>query len=136
MTLTLNQLKAFVSVAQSLSMTKTSRHMYVTQSAISHQIKKLENEFSQTFIHGNGRGVELTADGANFLPLAEFVLSAITEMYRKHGAKTQSSSAEALTIDGNLGPTSRLIRSLMTRFQEDHPRMRADELRRRRLRGR
>ena len=90
MALTLEQLRCFVAVAQSLSTTTTSRNKYVTQSAISHQIKNLEREFGQTFIKSTGRGIALTEKGAQFWRDAETVLSGVDEMYRKYGGKTHS----------------------------------------------
>jgi DNA-binding transcriptional LysR family regulator len=94
MALTLDQLRRFVAVAESLSVTETSRHMYVTQSAISHQIKNLEREFGQTFIKGNGRGVVLTEKGAEFWRDAERVLSGIDDLYRKYRKTAQSSTVD------------------------------------------
>ena len=48
--ITLHQLKLFVSVAKNLNMTETSREFHVSQSAVSHQIKKLERELGKTLV--------------------------------------------------------------------------------------
>jgi len=89
MTITPHQLKLFVAVAKNLNMTRTSREIHVTESAISHQLKQLQREIERTLIRSNGRGIELTTDGVNFLRKAEVVLGNVDELYRKNDAKTR-----------------------------------------------
>ncbi len=81
--ITLHQLKLFVSVAKGLSMTQTSREFHVTQSAVSHQIKRLEREFGKTFLQRNRRAMNLTDAGSAFLRESEVILSRVADLYRK-----------------------------------------------------
>lgn len=81
--ITLHQLKLFVSVAKGLSMTQTSREFHVSQSAVSHQIKKLEREFGKTFLQRNRRAMHLTEAGSAFLRDSEAILSRVADLYRK-----------------------------------------------------
>jgi DNA-binding transcriptional LysR family regulator len=79
---TLHQLKLFVSVAKSLNMTATSHEFHVSQSAVSHQIKKLERELGKTLLRRNNRPVALTAAGLALLRECEFILSKIDDLFR------------------------------------------------------
>ena len=89
MALTLHQLELFKAVAKQLNVTRTSREKRVDQSAISHQIKRLEREFGQAFVRSHGRGIALTEKGTGFSQDIEPILSAVADLYRKYGKKTR-----------------------------------------------
>ena len=58
----LNQIRAFEAAARHQSFLKAGEELHVTHSAISHQIKALEETLGKKLFHRNARGVELTAD--------------------------------------------------------------------------
>ena len=88
MAVTLHQLELFVALAKCLSMTQLARELHVSQSAISHQVKRLQRELGKTFFHSQGRGIKLTDEGAKLRRNAEIVLSGVDKIYRKYGAKS------------------------------------------------
>lgn len=59
----LYQLKTFFILAKIKNFTKTARHLFVTQSAVSHAIKKLENSIDTQLILRNGKQLVLTEAG-------------------------------------------------------------------------
>ena len=66
-----NTLRAFTVAAHTLSFTETAYELNVTQAAISHQIKTLEEHLGKKlFLRGN-RSLELTEAGARFLPYVD-----------------------------------------------------------------
>ena len=68
------QLRTFRAVAENLNFTKASEQLFLTQSAVSHQIKALEAEFGvPLFIRGK-RGVLLTDAGRTALLYAIKIL--------------------------------------------------------------
>ena len=74
------QLRTFRAVAENLNFTKASEQLFLTQSAVSHQIKALEAEFGvPLFIRGK-RGVLLTDAGRTALLYAIKILDAAEEM--------------------------------------------------------
>ncbi len=74
------QLRTFRAVAENLNFTKASGQLFLTQSAVSHQIKALEEEFGvPLFIRGK-RGVSLTDAGKTALVYAVRILEAAEEM--------------------------------------------------------
>src|SRR5438046_10428701 len=66
-TMTLHQLRIFAAVARYRNISKASKELHISQPAISQQLKHLEEECEQRFLHRVGHGVELTRDGRAFL---------------------------------------------------------------------
>lgn len=62
----LNSLKAFESAARNLSFTKAADELFVTQAAISHQIKSLESYLSIKLFHRRNRALLLTEEGQSY----------------------------------------------------------------------
>ncbi len=74
------QLRTFRAVAENLNFTKASEQLFLTQSAVSHQIKALEEDFGvPLFIRGK-RGVILTDAGKTALEYAIKILEQAEEM--------------------------------------------------------
>ena len=74
------QLRTFRAVAENLNFTKASEQLFLTQSAVSHQIKALEEDFGvPLFIRGK-RGVILTDAGKTALKYAIKILDQAEEM--------------------------------------------------------
>ena len=77
------QLRTFRAVAENLNFTKAAEQLFLTQSAVSHQIKALEAEFGvPLFIRGK-RGVTLTDAGRNALSYAIKILDEAETMREK-----------------------------------------------------
>ncbi len=66
-------IEAFLVISETLSITKASEHLNLTQSTVSQQLKQLEEELGITlFIRSKGRrAIELTPKGIEFIPTAE-----------------------------------------------------------------
>jgi DNA-binding transcriptional LysR family regulator len=78
----LNQLRYFIAVADLLSFTEAADRLHVSQPALSHQVKRLENELGARLFDRTSRKVSLTVDGRTFLPLARSVLLKVDEAAR------------------------------------------------------
>jgi DNA-binding transcriptional LysR family regulator len=68
-------LVTFVHAAHSGSLSSTAVQLGRTQSAVTMQMKRLEETLGQTLLHRSGTGVRLTGSGERFLALAERILS-------------------------------------------------------------
>ena len=71
----LRQLIAFKEVATHASFTAAATHLHLTQSAVSQQIKALEDECNVTLFDRSGRLVRLTNAGQVFLTHVERILA-------------------------------------------------------------
>lgn len=72
--LPLGSLRVFVAVAQHLSFTRAADALGVTASAVSVQIRSLEEYLARPLFRRNGREVRLTAEGRTLLPRVQQAL--------------------------------------------------------------
>ncbi len=76
----LDQLKGFFHVAKLKSFTRAAGKMYLTQPAISLQIKALEKELGEKLFERTGRRVSLTMAGEVLFRLAEEIVTKLDEI--------------------------------------------------------
>lgn len=79
----LNSLRAFESAARLLSFTRAADELAVTQSAVSHQVKTLEDWAGLPLFRRDGRAVALTEAAAKFLPAVTLALDQLALAGRK-----------------------------------------------------
>lgn len=72
----LQQLRYVVEVAETNSFTRAAQRCHVVQSALSHQVARLERELGARLFERTSRRVRLTSAGAAFLPAARQCLDA------------------------------------------------------------
>lgn len=72
---TLRFLRTFAAVARYGSFALAAEHMALTQSAVSMQMRALEEEFDHALFDRTGRSITLNAMGASLLPYAQQILA-------------------------------------------------------------
>lgn len=77
------QLEYFISVAETLSFTKTAEKFYISQTAVTQQIKALEERINVTLFTRSKRHVELTPAGKVFLSEARTIIKNINDAIAK-----------------------------------------------------
>ena len=88
----LNALRVFEAAARHLSFKEAASELSITQAAVSHQVKSLEDYLGVELFRRAGRGVQLTEAARACLPrLREGFdsLAAAVEMIRERGAETE-----------------------------------------------
>ncbi len=80
--MTLDELNAFVTVAEAGGFTKASTILHRSQPAISRRIEMLEKSVGTALFERNGRHISLTRAGQSLLPFAEEALAAVQDGYR------------------------------------------------------
>ncbi len=70
----IRQLEYFIAVSEQLNFTKAAHQFYISQSAVTLQIKALEEELGVQLFIRNNRHVELTPAGRTFLDDAQAIL--------------------------------------------------------------
>ena len=68
------QLECFIAVAEHLNFSRASEELKITQPAVSHQIRTLEEELDVKLFKRTSKSVSLTPEGIQFLPDAELIL--------------------------------------------------------------
>lgn len=77
----IRQLQYFVGIAETGHFSEASRLLFVTQSAVSQQIKLLEEELGTQLFVRQAHSVVLTESGQELLPLAKKVLRGVDECH-------------------------------------------------------
>lgn len=72
-------LRAFVTVAREGNLTRAAERLFLTQPALSLQVKKLQSELGMVLFERTPRGMRLTDAGRKLLPAAERALTAVAE---------------------------------------------------------
>ena len=91
----LNALRAFEASARHLSFTRAADDLCVTQAAISHQIKALEQRLGVTLFRRSNRGLKLTDEGLALAPTLFEAFGAIDRLFERfEGGDAQ----EVLTV--------------------------------------
>ncbi|MFC3120435.1 transcriptional regulator GcvA [Agaribacter flavus] len=114
----LNALKAFESAARQLSFTKAADELFVTQAAVSHQIKSLESHLSTKLFHRKNRALLLTEEGqAYFHDLRDIFIQIqdATERLLAMGAKG------AITVATPPSFASQWLVPKIHEFSSQHP---------------
>jgi DNA-binding transcriptional LysR family regulator len=115
-----HQLKVFLAVADNLSFTRAAEVLFLTQSAVSHQISKLERQLGSALFVRQGRQVSLTDAGQTLVPHARRVFAAI----RDAEAAVQLAArpdAGVLRIGASSTACQHLIPEALREFRESFP---------------
>ncbi|WP_028116816.1 transcriptional regulator GcvA [Ferrimonas senticii] len=114
----LNALKAFEAAARNLSFTRAAEELFVTQAAVSHQIKALEEHLGLKLFRRRNRSLLLTEEGQSYFLEIKDVFTQLADATERLLARTATG---ALTV--SMSP-SFAIQSLvprLARFTELHP---------------
>jgi len=116
----LRQLRSFVQVAELGSLSKAAKGLFTVQSAISRQIKALEEDLETKLFTRHGRGLRLTETGKQLLPRATHILREVEEAKSEIVAGNETVSGE-VTIGMPPTVASVLAGSLAERLANEYP---------------
>ncbi len=114
------KIKAFYIIARTGSFSKAAEELYLTQPAISAQIKDLERIYGVKLFERIGHRVELTEEGKALLPYAERVVNSLDES-RVIVRRTANSKIKYLRIGASLLPGIYLLPDIVAGYKEKHP---------------
>ena len=118
--LDVHQLSVFLAVAEKLSFTRAAEGLFLTQSAVSHQIANLERSLGCELLLRQGRAVTLTAAGREMAQQARRILGALreTESAVKRAARP---GAGRLRIGASSTACQFIIPEALREFRECFP---------------
>jgi DNA-binding transcriptional LysR family regulator len=76
-------LRAFVAVTEAGGFTRAAERLHLTQSAVSHQIRRLEQQVGRRLLHRTTHRLTLTEDGADFLRHTERILGSLDALTKR-----------------------------------------------------
>jgi DNA-binding transcriptional LysR family regulator len=116
--LPLNGLKAFEAAARHLSFTRAADELHVTQAAVSHQVKTLEQRLGVKLFRRLPKSLRLTDEGQALLPELR---DAFERMARAINRVTSAQAASALSVSTLTTFALTWMVSRLPRFQARHP---------------
>ncbi|MFK0067645.1 LysR family transcriptional regulator [Streptomyces sp. NPDC091046] len=115
------ELRYFAAVAEELHFTRAAELLYVSQPALSKQIRALERQLGAELFHRGPRGVTLTEVGAALLPHARRVLADWAEGAAAVAA-TRAARRGSLLVGMSTSPgRGGLLPAIRSRFTAAHP---------------
>ncbi|MGJ5175754.1 transcriptional regulator GcvA [Bradyrhizobium oligotrophicum] len=114
----LNGLRAFEAAARHLSFTRAAAELNVTQTAISHQIKRLEDELGLRLFVRQNRSLALTPQARDYLPL---VRAAFDDLRLATERLVRKDNAKVLTVSTIASLAAKWLLPRLSAFQQDHP---------------
>ncbi len=119
----LRQLRYFVAVAETGNITRAAQKIFLTQPALSRQIKALEEEIGQCLLERKAHSVELTPAGEVMLVEARELLASADQVIERVKA-----AGDQVRLRIGYGPTlaSGLLSPAVANFRQVHPGARVD----------
>jgi DNA-binding transcriptional LysR family regulator len=121
--LDLELLRSFVSVVDAGGFTRAGERVHRTQSTVSQQIKRLEEDVGQPLLNRNGKDVTPTEAGERLLSYARRLLS-LAEEARDVMARPGSEGAIRLGVPEDFAAYR--LAKLLAAFSRSHPALRLD----------
>ncbi len=118
--LDMTALRSFVAVAEAGGVTKASGFLNLTQSAVSMQLKRLEESLDLKLLERSGRGVVLTGAGEQLLGYARRMLALNDEVF---GRLTNQAFEGEVTLGVPHDIVYPAIPQVLQRFAAEYPRM-------------
>lgn len=81
-----SKLKNFLTIAECGSLTEAAKRLYISQPALSQQIKQREDELGEALFVRNGRNLELTAAGKLYADFARETLGSLAKVKQELNA--------------------------------------------------
>ncbi|MGI9464445.1 MAG: LysR family transcriptional regulator [Aestuariivirgaceae bacterium] len=114
----LNWLRAFEASARNLSFTGAARDLNMTQSAVSQQIKALENYLGRALFVRGTRTLQLTDAGHNYLPTVQEAFATLTAGTR---AVVGGDRGRSLMVQSNLAFSAFWLAPRLGSLLQRHP---------------
>lgn len=113
----LDLLKGFEAAARNLSFTKAAAELFVTQSAVSRQVKALEDQLGVALFRRRHRELRLTEEGQTLYKTASDALRLLRDVAGKLGART----ASMLTVTTTVSFAALWLVPRLNDFRRAHP---------------
>lgn len=116
----LNQLEGFLAVVREGNLTKAAEKLYLTQPALSFQVKALEEEFGQTLFERDGKQMRLTGAGQVLKERARQILD-LVEQTRRDVTGLKELQRGQLMIGANETTSLYILPPVIQAFRERFP---------------
>lgn len=120
MSITLRQLEIFIAVAETAQVTKASKKLFVTQSAVSMALAELENQLGGSLFDRHGRSLLLNERGRYLLPLSKEILCQVGNVENIMSEKNDTLSGQ-INVVASTTIGDYILPYLIGAFKRMHP---------------
>lgn len=115
-----NLLRTFLVIAREQSISRAAAHLHITQPAVSHALKRLEEQLGRKLVQRNGPRIDITRAGDEVRELAEEIYGSISRLSRENGAAERDVSGyvRLATVSGVQYPA---YDDFLAQFHRDYP---------------
>ena len=113
-------MRYFLAVAETGNITKAARALYLTQPALSRQIKELEAELGCNLLTRHSHRVTLTRDGVKFRMRAQTIVD-LTDQALRDFQKSKHGSFGSIAIGAGESNVMLTIANVVAQLQRQHP---------------
>ena len=120
--ISIRDMEAFLAVARTLSFSKASEMLNVSQPTLSATIRNIEQAMGARLFDRHTRSVDLTPVGGEFLNIAHRLLADFDDAFQ-HLENFIQGKEGILTIAASPSAIASFLPAALRRFREDHPRV-------------
>ncbi|HEY5705058.1 MAG TPA: LysR family transcriptional regulator [Terrimicrobiaceae bacterium] len=117
--LDLRLLRVFVTLAQVGSFTRTAGMLNVTQSAISHGMRRLEDQLGCKLIYKKGKTTHVTPEGRHFLGQVLRILDGLDRAAESVSSRSESRAKMSVIISTSMAQA--ILAPVLREFRESYP---------------
>jgi LysR family glycine cleavage system transcriptional activator len=114
----LNGLQVFEAAARHLSFTRAAAELHVTQTAVSHQIRRLEEQLGIKLFVRRNRALALTREAEDYLPA---IRAAFEDLHRATDRLLRQRGDEVLSVSTTISLAAKWLVPRLGAFQDSHP---------------
>ena len=118
--LDIDQLRSLIAIADTGSFTRAAEKVFKTQSAVSMQMKRLEEQLGRPIFHKEGRGARLNEDGDRLLSYARRIVGLSSECVATFSDAVLSGRVRLGVPDDY---ADRYLPEILARFTRSNPRV-------------
>ena len=116
----LADLRLFIHIAESPSLTQAAKRAHLSLAAVSVRIKALENQLNTRLLYRDSRGVEITPAGQRLLQHARVIMRQVDHL--KHDFQEQADGdAGHIRIFANTTAVTEFMPDILAQFLAGHP---------------
>ncbi|WP_213954370.1 LysR substrate-binding domain-containing protein [Variovorax sp. dw_954] len=115
----LDLIRGFVAVGRRMSITQAADDLCLTQSAVSRQVRALEEQLGVTLLERKSRGVQFTAAGERLFRSADGAVQQLQDVLGE--IRRDSAQQQAVTISASIGISGLWLLPRLGRLQQAHP---------------
>src|SRR5437867_11117058 len=121
--MTFRQFTAFATIAKHMNITRAAQALHISQPSLSKHLKLLEEDYRIRLFSRNGKGIQLTRDGTEFLTQIDPILAQLKNIEARYLNVSREQQAGPLRVGGTYGPSSNILPSLLAVYRKNHPKV-------------